>query len=84
MKAASANWSTSRGGDAEHPALQQVPVTGDLPVHQLRWRRVCNYCHSYKPKGLTVDKRPQFEEILKKYRRDDGKQGLHRRLQRWA
>lgn len=35
---------------------------------------VCNYCHSYKPKGLTVDKRPQFEEILKKYRRDDGKQ----------
>jgi hypothetical protein len=29
---------------------------------------VCNYCHSYKPKGLTVDKRPQFEEVLKKYR----------------
>ncbi len=35
---------------------------------------VCNYCHSYKPKGLTVDKRPQFEEVLKKYRRTDGKQ----------
>lgn len=35
---------------------------------------VCNYCHSYKPKGLTVDKRPQFEEVLKKYRRNDGKQ----------
>lgn len=35
---------------------------------------VCNYCHSYQPKGLTVDKRPQFEEVLKKYRRNDGKQ----------
>lgn len=35
---------------------------------------VCNYCHSYKPKGLTVDKRPAFEEVLKKYRRNDGKQ----------
>jgi hypothetical protein len=35
---------------------------------------VCNYCHSYKPKGLTVDKRPQFEEVLKQYRRSDGKQ----------
>lgn len=35
---------------------------------------VCNYCHSYKPKGLMVDKRPQFEEVLKKYRRNDGKQ----------
>ncbi|MBL8001712.1 MAG: hypothetical protein JNL05_07120 [Flavobacteriales bacterium] len=35
---------------------------------------VCNYCHSYKPKGLKVDKRPQFEEVLKKYRRNDGKQ----------
>ncbi len=35
---------------------------------------VCNYCHSYKPKGLMVDKRPAFEEILKKYRRNDGKQ----------
>lgn len=35
---------------------------------------VCNYCHSYKPKGLKVDKRPQFEEVLKKYRRSDGKQ----------
>lgn len=35
---------------------------------------VCNYCHSYKPKGLMVDKRPQFEEILSKYRRNDGKQ----------
>ena len=34
---------------------------------------VCNYCHSYKPKGLMVDKRPQFEEVLKKYRRSDGK-----------
>lgn len=37
-------------------------------------RGVCNYCHSYKPKGLMVDKRPQFEEVLKKYRRSDGKQ----------
>jgi len=35
---------------------------------------VCNYCHSYKQKGLMVDKRPQFEEVLKKYRRNDGKQ----------
>ncbi len=35
---------------------------------------VCNYCHSYQPKGLTMDKRPQFEEVLKKYRRNDGKQ----------
>lgn len=35
---------------------------------------VCNYCHSYKPKGLKVDKRPQFEEVLAKYRRNDGKQ----------
>lgn len=35
---------------------------------------VCNYCHSYKPKGLLVDKRPQFEEVLAKYRRNDGKQ----------
>lgn len=35
---------------------------------------VCNYCHSYRPKGLTVDKRPRFEEVLKKYRRNDGKQ----------
>ena len=35
---------------------------------------VCNYCHSYKPKGLKVDKRPQFEEVLRKYRRSDGKQ----------
>ncbi|MCB0790047.1 MAG: hypothetical protein KDB75_12130, partial [Flavobacteriales bacterium] len=35
---------------------------------------VCNYCHSYKPKGLTVDKRPAFEEVLKQYRRNDGKQ----------
>ena len=35
---------------------------------------VCNYCHSYKPKGLKVDKRPQFEEVLKKYRRNDGRQ----------
>ncbi len=35
---------------------------------------VCNYCHNYKPKGLKVDKRPQFEEVLKKYRRNDGKQ----------
>ncbi len=34
---------------------------------------VCNYCHSYKPKGLKEDKRPQFEEVLKKYRRSDGK-----------
>lgn len=35
---------------------------------------VCNYCHSYQPKALLVDKRPQFEEVLKKYRRNDGKQ----------
>ncbi|HOY27827.1 MAG TPA: hypothetical protein PLR96_02565 [Flavobacteriales bacterium] len=35
---------------------------------------VCNYCHSYKPKSLMVDKRPAFEEVLKKYRRNDGKQ----------
>ncbi|MBL7962502.1 MAG: hypothetical protein JNM31_01540 [Flavobacteriales bacterium] len=35
---------------------------------------VCNYCHSYQPKGIMVDKRPAFEEVLKKYRRDDGKQ----------
>ncbi|MCC6400147.1 MAG: hypothetical protein IT227_05235 [Flavobacteriales bacterium] len=35
---------------------------------------VCNYCHSYKPKGLKVDKRPQFEEVLRTYRRNDGKQ----------
>lgn len=35
---------------------------------------VCNYCHSYKPKGLMVDKRPKFEEILGQYRRNDGKQ----------
>jgi len=35
---------------------------------------VCNYCHSYKPKGLLEDKRPQFEEVLKQYRRNDGKQ----------
>jgi asparagine synthetase B (glutamine-hydrolysing) len=35
---------------------------------------VCNYCHSYKPKGLMVDKRPAFEEVLKQYRRNDGKQ----------
>ena len=35
---------------------------------------VCNYCHSYQPKGLTVDKRPQLEEVLKDYRRNDGKQ----------
>ncbi|MBK7941424.1 MAG: hypothetical protein IPJ87_06065 [Flavobacteriales bacterium] len=35
---------------------------------------VCNYCHSYNPKGLKVDKRPQFEEVLRKYRRTDGKQ----------
>ena len=35
---------------------------------------LCNYCHSYKPKGLMVDKRPAFEEVLKKYRRNDGKQ----------
>ncbi|MBK9075415.1 MAG: hypothetical protein IPL77_10620 [Flavobacteriales bacterium] len=35
---------------------------------------VCNYCHSYRPKGLMIDKRPAFEEVLKKYRRHDGKQ----------
>ena len=35
---------------------------------------ICNYCHSYKPKGLTVDKRPAFEEVLRKYRRSDGRQ----------
>jgi glutamine---fructose-6-phosphate transaminase (isomerizing) len=35
---------------------------------------VCNYCHSYQPKALLVDKRPQFEEVLKKYRRNDGAQ----------
>jgi hypothetical protein len=34
---------------------------------------LCNYCHSYRPKGLKVDKRPQFEEQLAKYRRNDGK-----------
>jgi glucosamine--fructose-6-phosphate aminotransferase (isomerizing) len=34
---------------------------------------VCNYCHSYRPKGLKEDKRPQFEEELRKYRRSDGK-----------
>lgn len=35
---------------------------------------VCNYCQSYKPKGLKVDKRIQFEEVLNQYRRNDGKQ----------
>jgi asparagine synthetase B (glutamine-hydrolysing) len=35
---------------------------------------VCNYCHSYRPKGLMVDRRPAFEKALQKYRRKDGKQ----------
>ncbi len=34
---------------------------------------VCNYCLNYQPKALKTDKRPQFEEILQKYRRNDGK-----------
>jgi len=45
-----------------------------FPYIRYDGKGVCNYCHSYKPKGLTVDKRPAFEEVLKKYRRDDGKQ----------
>lgn len=49
-----------------------LPVT--FPYINYDGAGVCNYCHNYKPKGLMVDKRPAFEEILKKYRRNDGKQ----------
>jgi len=49
-----------------------LPVT--FPYIHYDVAGICNYCHSYRPKGLMVDKRPDLEEILQKYRRNDGKQ----------
>ncbi|MGV3636576.1 MAG: hypothetical protein ACO1NQ_02910 [Flavobacteriales bacterium] len=45
-----------------------------FPYIRYDGKGVCNYCHSYKPKSLMVDKRPAFEDVLKQYRRKDGKQ----------
>ncbi len=49
-------------------------LPGTFPFIAYDGHGVCNYCHNYKPKGLMMDKRPAFEEVLKKYRRNDGKQ----------
>lgn len=44
-----------------------------FPFIEFDGNGVCNYCNNYVVKGLTVDKRDQFKEILSKYKTKSGK-----------
>ncbi|MCB9200813.1 MAG: hypothetical protein H6596_10040 [Flavobacteriales bacterium] len=44
-----------------------------FPYIRFDGQGVCNYCANYRPKGLMEDRREKLEEVLKQYRREDGK-----------
>lgn len=54
------------------PRCTRCLLPETFPYIHFDARGVCNYCHSYRPKGLKEDKRPKFEEVLRNYRRGDG------------